>query len=176
MTRFALRLTTCTCLTLLLAWTNQGYSQSTVYKHVDEAGNVLYSDSPQSSDDEPVALPPINTQPAPSVSSTSSRKAVNEQPEYILEISHPKHDTTITPGQTEVMVSGHLSPGAREPLHFELLLDGDSYSQNSSPSFLISPIYRGTHTLTIRALDEYGDTVVTSESIQIHVIRPTVSN
>ena len=33
-----------------------------IYKHVDEQGNVSYSDSPQSQDARPMELPPINTQ------------------------------------------------------------------------------------------------------------------
>ncbi|TXI18493.1 MAG: DUF4124 domain-containing protein [Nitrosomonas sp.] len=51
---------------LLVLWT--GLSQAGVYKHVDEKGNVTYSNVP-SSNAKKIDLPPIVVVPSPSVNS-----------------------------------------------------------------------------------------------------------
>lgn len=149
-----------------------------IYKHVDENGNVHYSDSPQSNDDELVELPPINAQPAEAGYSSEDRprRTQDDRGEYEVFIDNPVHDTTVPPGQTQVGVSGYVQPGMNFPAQFDLLYDGQVVQSNDTPVFVIDNLERGTHTLSIRVFDEFGVNIATSESIQIHVQRPTVRN
>ena len=148
-----------------------------IYKHVDEQGNVSYSDSPQSQNAKPMELPPINTQLSepPGVSDVSIPGLPGEQADYAITIQSPYNDTTIAPGQSFVTVSAQMEPQPTFEARYELIFDGDFSQSASTPIFTIEPLFRGTHTIAIRVIDEYGVNIATSESIQIHVQRPTVS-
>lgn len=148
-----------------------------IYKHVDENGNVSYSDSSQSANDEIIKLEPINTQTSQHEETFQPNATSNlDQPiDYQLVIDNPLNDTTITPGQSFVGISGYMEPGADFATQFELIYDGQVVQANDSPAFVIDQLERGTHTISIRVLDEYGVNIATSQRIQIHVQRPSVA-
>lgn len=149
-----------------------------IYKHVDEQGNVSYSDSPQSQDARPMELPPINTQISETAGAGELPRAIkpgSEQADYSIRIESPANDTTIPPGQSSVTITGRLEPSASFSARYELLFDGEFNQSANSPVFTIDQLNRGTHSVAIRVIDEYGVNIATSQSIQIHVQRPTVS-
>ncbi len=167
-----------TSLFILLVLAFASLAGDKVYKHVDEDGTVHYSDSPKDPSDEALELPPANTLAPPSDQDIRfyKRQSPEARPNYQLQLTSPVHDSTITPGQQSVSVSGNLTPKPEQSVSYELLFDGQVYGQGGSPSFTVTPLYRGTHTLQLRAIDPSGKTLATSQSVSIHVIRPTVLN
>ncbi|BFM09365.1 DUF4124 domain-containing protein [Halioxenophilus aromaticivorans] len=148
-----------------------------IYKHVDAQGNVSYSDSPQDKDAKAMELPPINTQSSENLQpqGTPTPPQLSEQADYSISIDSPSNDVTIPPGQASVTVSAVVQPNPEFTARYELVLDGEFSQSSSAPVFNIEPLYRGTHTLSIRMIDEYGVNIASSESVTIHVQRPTVS-
>lgn len=163
---------------LLVVVTGFCQAQSTIYRHVDSNGKVTYSDSPLSNEDTEVELPPLNTSETDdgdqgySDPSPEPREAIS----YQLDIQTPANDSTIPPGASAIIVAASLTPPARQPLTFELVFNGEALLQATSPNFTIEEPFRGSHSIRIQAFDDNGDWVAESDTITVHVIRPTVRN
>jgi len=149
-----------------------------IYKHVDAQGNVTYSDSPMGSDDQAITLPPVNTQ---NMSEGDSGRGYDTAPvadeiDYQMFIDLPENDSSIPPGQTSVVVSGHLDPAAEFPAEFALVYDGQVIQTSGTPQFSIPQLFRGSHSISIQVIDDQGVTIANSSTVTIHVVRPTVAN
>ncbi|MCD9459308.1 DUF4124 domain-containing protein [Marinibactrum halimedae] len=154
-------------------------AQPPIYKTVDENGNITYSDNPPDKDSKPYQLPSINSQPAHSTEGfpKAREKTTTQATEnYYISIASPADDQAIPPGQLSVSIVGSIEPAPKEALTFELVVDGSVALTGSSPTFVLSPLLRGTHIASIRAIDKDGNLVTASNNITFHVIRPNVSN
>lgn len=147
-----------------------------IYKSVDEHGNVTYSDSP-SKNSKVVELPTINSQ-IPIDGEAAPRLFPGDTEEkpvkYKLTISEPANDTAIPPGQLSFSIQASIKPQPTTALTYTLVYDGNEQQTSSAPSFVINHPLRGSHNIAIKAKLE-GKTVASSNSITVHVIRPTVS-
>ncbi len=151
-----------------------------IYKTVDDEGRVTYSDQPpkQSQQAESPELPPLNSVPEqrPSPSRNKAERATESEPEvqYTIELMAPQPDAHLTPEQRDLPISVYLDP-ALQPEHTLIYyLDDEPVAETRSLQHTVQEIYRGTHTVQVEVLDAQGQTLSSSDSVTIHVHRPSL--
>ncbi|WP_242457991.1 DUF4124 domain-containing protein [Halomonas sp. YLGW01] len=156
---------------------------ATVYRHVDEQGNVSYSDRPQQG--EAVELAPLTVVPAPRASSTftgrDTAKAATPSPPFLpystFRIASPGDEQTLPTGYAgNVQVEVAIEPALREDHRVRLLLDGRlSQSALHSDAFMLTNLDRGEHQLVAELLDADGRVRHRSEPVTLFVQRASVN-
>ncbi|MEM9305151.1 MAG: DUF4124 domain-containing protein [Pseudomonadota bacterium] len=154
----------------------------TIYKHVDEDGNVTFSDEPMSEDAVEVDLPAISVistqQQAPAEVLAPEAPSEPEvlQPVYQrLQITRPRQEQTLFAAEGPVRVSVALDRPLQDGHQYRVFIDGDLRAEGREATFTIDPVYRGEHTLTAQVVDETGRTLTTSEPVTFFRRQPTVS-
>lgn len=175
---------------LLLALMPLAASAETVYRHVDEQGNVSYSDRPQRG--EAVTLSPLTVVPAPpqAPSSSASNGVSNAQrsgsiqsaaspflPYTTFRIASPKQEQTLPTGYAgNVQVELSIEPELRDDHQVRLLVDGQiSQSALHSTAFMVIGLERGEHQLVAELLDADGQVRHRSEPVTLFVQRASVN-
>jgi Domain of unknown function (DUF4124) len=162
-------------LTLALGFLVVGaYAQ--VYKHIDEKGNVTFSDK-KSPAAATVDISGINI--SKSVETSIRPDAVvpeptqHDKPTYkILVISAPKDGSIIPNGLVPLTVSTDIRPKLQEAHILQLLVDGNIHSESQSGSLTLSSVNRGKHTLQVKIVDLNKKTVKQSPTSTIFVYWP----
>ncbi len=149
-----------------------------IFRSVDENGNVVFSDTPpaQSRGAEPVDLPEMNEYPSQRPvyrqGETSETPPV-AAPRYAeVKVVSPHNDEAIrnNAGSVHVEISSDpvLAPGHT----LQLIMDGEVIAANTTGSFDLSYVDRGTHRLEARIIDDAtGDELARSEAVTFHLLR-----
>lgn len=154
-------------------------AQAEVYKRVDEAGNVYFSDEP-GPDAEKVQLPPIPTytppqySPRPATSRSEDARAGVTYTEFV--VVSPAPETTIRSNTGNVAMQVRLEPSLRSALghRIQFMVDGINQGEpgvGTSASF--QNLDRGSHTLSAVVLDGKGRTLRSADAVTIFVRRQT---
>lgn len=172
-----LRRTAAICCALLSCATLGVRADQTVYRVIDAQGKVSYTDTPPKSGAvEPVTLKEVNTQPA-----MEARKAQAPAPDAAaspytrIEIVSPANDSTIVPGQLNVIVQLEMEPTLQSGHLVQFYLDGAPQGPAAATtSIALSDLYRGSRAIHAAIVDAKGTRVAQSNSVVIHVKRPSV--
>jgi hypothetical protein len=153
-------------------------AQATVYRWVDADGVVHFSDQPHQGATE-IQVSEPQTYSAPKAGPTTSSvagKANDVNFRYTnCSVSSPAAESTI--GDTDsISVSLSLSPAPRATDRISLFYDGAAVpgSGGRSTGYTISPLDRGTHTLSVSVSDAAGAVLCQSEPVNIYVRQPSV--
>ena len=160
---------------LIMAASHAVGQTTKVYKIVNKDGSVSYSDQASQSAEE-LDIAPVSTIPALDIKSganiTRPDKA-NKQPYDTFKILAPENDSAFNSGSGSVTVTTSLAPALARRHMLSLYLDGTLISTQSSPSFQLDNIDRGTHSLTLKAINSAGKVLQsTSSTFTLH--RPKV--
>ena len=150
-----------------------------VYKHVDEQGNVTFSDQP-SQDSQRVDINPTNTAPPPAENVFPPRP----EPEpgepgaaYTLTITSPANETIIPRGPGNFSVTASVSPSLQGNHKLQLMMDGSPREEpQSSASWSLTNVFRGEHNIQVAAIDAEGKQLGISEPIKVFVFRPSTND
>ena len=162
-----------------------GQLHATVYRYVDEQGNVYFSDRKiEGATEQEVADPTvIEMAPAPKTSIPSESKTgpagTEKEPEFKgyvkAKITAPQHDGIVRDNSGNVNVSIETNPPFDKKLghKIQVFLDGQKLPLSFSEStFQLSGIDRGTHTIQLRVVDEKASkTLISSDKISFHMKR-----
>ncbi len=170
------------CLTATLVATSLLLSlpgQAEIYKTVDEHGNVTFTDSAPDRKSEPVELPPANTMPAVKRPEQSPQDAPDADEEAIkyshLSIVSPADESAIEHGPGDFTVTISVKPELAKGHALQLLMDGKPYGRATrAKAVQLTNVFRGTHQLQVKIIDEAGKTLKKSKSSSVHVFRPSV--
>ena len=157
-----------------------------IYRHVDENGNVTYSDEPADDDSKAMELEPLPEVSLPDGaarerldrSSESERDDGNsEQQGYqSIEITQPEHDSAFWRGDGLVVVRFQSQPSLRSGHRYALELDGERTRQSRNTSFTLENMNRGTHEVVIHVVNANGETVSSSDVTRFTLHRPSQLN
>lgn len=152
---------------------------ATVYKVVDEHGNVTYTDlpAPGAAQAEPVKLPIINRQPATEVRPAAAPEPPAGEPAggyRHASLSAPIHDTTLAAGESRLAVEVALEPALQEGHWVQVLIDGAAAGSPVQDTRQSLQLERGTHFLSATVLDGSGRVVAETGAVAVHVQRPIV--
>ncbi len=153
-------------LLLLLPWLM--VSAETVYKTVDEDGNVVFSDQP-SDDAEVIQLQEVQTIDNPNkarLPSTSNRREAADPAEYYQAFSFisPEPDEGYRNNAGNLSVSLSLQPGLQRGHKVVIKLDGNEIANGKALSASVQNVDRGTHSLSATVVDNAGKTLISANT------------
>lgn len=155
----------------------------TLYKITDKDGQITYTDVLPASEDfvvEEVSVPQPNTAMpvVPGAGPLDGTSAVaSPAPDYLTLISLPADGTTIAMGPGDFEVEAQASPALGIAERLQLEVDGAPFGAPQTNSrWQLSNIARGAHGLRVMRLDELGQTIDTSDTSTVYVLRPSVLN
>jgi hypothetical protein len=160
--------------TLMLLVSTAG-SAATIYKWVDEKGVTHYSDQPHENAKKVEVTSAQTYTPAP-VADTSARPT--PQPTSasynVCEIFVPENDEVFFNTQS-VTARVRLDPELQAGHRLAIALDGKRVSDSySGVEFTLSPVYRGSHSVTAVVEDaRTGQSICTTASVTFHVRQPS---
>ena len=168
---------------ITLVWAS-GLSAA-VYKSVDAQGNVVYTDEP-GGDAKPVKLPPLSTVPAPRFKSStpsSSPSSAESEPSAAtnyeqISIVSPTQDATLRDNTGAVPVNVVLEPELNSVAghRYRYYLDGQAQGKpTESGQISFANLDRGSHTVEAAVVDNTGQELIRSGSVQFFLHRQSVN-
>jgi len=158
---------------LLLAFVAHA-SAETVYKTVDEHGNVIYTDKP-SQEAEKIQIDELKTIKNPYadkyIYKPYTPKKEPEKKYDSLSITSPADDEAIRSNTGDVTITIAVKPGLGSDDQLQLLLDGKQVASGNGNRFALKNIDRGTHTVVVQVVDTDGKVIISSPSQQFHLLR-----
>ncbi|QIR15859.1 DUF4124 domain-containing protein [Shewanella aestuarii] len=149
---------------------------ATVYRWVDENGKVHYSDEPIANA-EVVELKD-NTQNKIALKETRIESVSPQKEEAVqLEITivSPFHEETIRDNSGNFDVTVSITPKLPNGVSLALFVDGTIKVQpQTSTVFQLRGIYRGEHTIVVKALDQNGKVLASSSPRKIFLHQASV--
>ena len=156
-------------------------AQAEVYRHVDQYGNVTYSDEPIDGG-ETVKVKPVTTITLPKPEAVQETDALRQQVAEqgaaydSVSFTYPQNDQAFHSGNGNVTFEVQSSPGLQNDHKYEVTLDGQPVGQTRSNQLTVENIYRGTHEARVHIVDSNGVQVKTGSPISFTVHRPSVQN
>ncbi len=131
-------------------------AQAQVFKTVDEAGNVSFSDRPTANSTEieiqqPNTVTPVEV-PSNSPSPATVTPAFKDYAELV--IRSPVDQQVIPNGRLPVTIVATIEPALRQGHQVRLLINGENSGTNVSGIFNLERLFRGTHTMQLEILDQ----------------------
>lgn len=166
---------------LILALAASSALAATVYRHVDENGNVTFSDEPIKGGDT-VDIKPVTTVtlPKPQVVERTDKLREEVQREGAVydrvAITSPEDGQAFQSGSGDVRFEVSSTPGLQKGHKYEVTIDGQPVGQSTSGSIVANNVYRGTHQANVSIVDANGVQVKTGTPISFTVHRPSVLN
>ena len=147
-----------------------------VYKSIDAAGNVIYTDTPPAVGAEPIDLPepstysPVNTRFSTRTNNPTPRKTLSYDK---LTINTPAAEETFR--ATSVTISATASPGLQGTHMAQFTLDGKPIGAPSkSLTASATDLTRGSHTVTVQIVDETGKVIKSASGVTFYVQRAAI--
>lgn len=161
---------------LILTWAP--HVSAEIYRWTDDAGNVIFSDTPRPGAEvvelsEPTIVPAITP---PSDRGTAQPRAL-ARPYETLAIARPAHETTLRNTRT-VNVGIEISPRLQTQFghRLQLLFDGQSVAPPAArTTFTLTDVERGAHTLQANVVTAQGEVIEQSPVAQFFVHQPSVA-
>ena len=172
-------------LSVLIALPFGALQAGEIYRHVDEQGNVTYTDEPPEKDSEPVELAPLpevsipDADRNPTTTSPQQEENGNAQEEGLykqVEIVEPEHDSAFWRGGGQVTIRARSEPALSDGHSYQLEFDGERGDTNRSGTFSLNNVNRGTHTIVVHILDSTGETITSSDTTRFTLHRPSRLN
>jgi hypothetical protein len=153
---------------------------ATVYKWVDENGVTHYSDQPHPGAKrvEVEAVQTYSAPPPPVSQPAAAPVAVIQGPVYkVCELYRPTADEVLFNVDT-VTAKLRVDPQMRAGDKVIIALDGKRLTDVSSAGeeFTVTPVFRGTHTISAEVVDPQGKTICQTSGITFHVRQASKSS
>ena len=175
----ALRRIAMICCTILSCTTLAAGADQTIYRVIDAQGKVSYTDTPpKDGSAEPIILKEVNTQPAMDTRKTDAPAAEAAATPYTqIEITSPANDSTVPPGQLNVVVQLQLEPVLQPGHRVQFYLDDKPQGPAAATTAItLGDLYRGSRSIHATVVDANGARVAQSNSVVIHVKRHSVKS
>lgn len=155
---------------LLCLWVSAAQSQ-TVYRVVDEQGNVTFTDNPDRGG-ETMTLAPLPSVSTSPVAASPRRQGHPGQPfmpydHFAIEV--PQAEESLRKDHTAVVVD--VAPPLREDHRIQLLVNGEiSQSALHSDAFWLAGLTTGQHQLQAELLDSRGRVQHRTDPVSIFIV------
>lgn len=148
-----------------------------VYKWVDKDGNIRYSDKPPPDDKKakPVELKPLTSLEAiaPPPESGATERAEAEQEAATggyrgFRFKRPQPDQTLSNIGTLLSVELDFEPALMPGHQLMVTFNGQDYQARAS-TVTLTNVFRGTHSISARIVDDQGKVLASTGPITFHV-------
>jgi hypothetical protein len=168
-------------LALLCVLASAAYAD--VYRSVNEAGEVVFTDVPTEGSVR-VELPPLSTVKPPEKSQASllvkQRIPEEKGPAYLrFEVATPEQDASIWDNQGNIKLGVLLEPAlqTRSGHRIQFFLDDQPYGvAEQSLVTHFKGLDRGTHTLGAAVVDAEGAPLISADPVTIHLHKASVQH
>jgi hypothetical protein len=135
----------------------------TVYKTVDEDGNIIFTDKP-SEEAEEIEIQKLETIENPNPPRyTPPKQAEEKLPQYkSLTVTSPENGAGIRSNNGNVTISLSLEPALSRGHKIIILMDGKEVGSGTSVS--LQNVDRGTHSINAKVVDANGETLISTSS------------
>lgn len=143
----------------------------TVYKTLDDEGNVIFSDVP-SEGTEVIKLQKAQTISLPEVKPLeyeSLKKETSENEYNRLVIISPENNATIRSNEGKISIDVEVEPELFEGDLLVLFMDGKEVSSGTSLQFALSDLERGMHTVDVGVKNEKDVFLKRSTKLVFHL-------
>lgn len=154
-------------------------AQSSIYRTVDENGNVVFTDAPPAGNKQPIeriekqhinSMPPPDQVEAPAAPESGSDDTATS---FTVEITAPVNETTIPNGPGNFSVSARVAPALDGGQSLQLFMDGAPWGDpQRGARWSLTNVFRGQHDITVAVLDGSGETLSMSDPVRVYVFRP----
>ncbi len=172
-----------------------GFAATTIYRTVDESGNVVFTDVPPTGGEreEAVNLNQGNSYSPPEQHAGDGARTVDEwlrdrengdtgggdraagSTGYdSVSIAAPANDATIRDNAGNVPVAAEVQPGLHEGDALQVFLDGVLRQSVTGTMAQLTNVDRGTHVVEVRIVNAAGNTVAGSQPVTFHLQRRSV--
>lgn len=163
--------------TLICIVASSAAGAATIYKWVDETGVTHYSDQPHPGAQK-IQVQAVQTYKAPAqrAPTLTARTSAPAGPVYsACLVTRPTSEEVFLNTQT-VPASVHVEPGLRAGDRLAVLLDGAPVPSNIplDREFMLTSVFRGAHSLSVRVEDSTGAEVCQSPAVTFNVRQPSV--
>lgn len=160
---------------LALALSSNAWAEgATVYKKVDENGNVRYSDTPFEGS-KAVEVAPISTikMTAPVVAPKATADETSAQlTQYkSLRITEPSPDQSYVNTGGQLTLSLAVEPNLAEADSIQIKLNGALRATQKSTTFSLTNLDRGSYVVSAEIVGPSGKTLLTSAPVTFHIKR-----
>jgi hypothetical protein len=153
-----------------------------VYRHVDEDGNVTYSDEAREGSEQ-VEVNPVSTVTLPSIDEIPRQEENNNEQEQEerqtyqqISFNAPADEQAFWSGSGNIEFSVSSEPPLMRGHMYQISLDGQIVGQSRSGTVAVQNVFRGTHEATVSVVNSEGQPVQTGEAITFTLHRPSVLN
>ena len=143
----------------------------TVYKTVDEEGNVFFSDKPSAGAEE-ITVKEAQTINIPEAKPFITKSVKEKETDRIytkLELISPEDDTTIHDNEGKLNVQLMLEPELDEKDLIVIFVDGKAVMSGKESQYLLTNIDRGTHTIALVVQNENDKVLLRSNEVKVHL-------
>lgn len=168
------------CTILLSLSLSSTLSAATVYKKIDDNGNLVFSDEPFEGA-EALDVPPVPTINLRVPSTPTHTPSTPTKPEpakgyTALSITSPVNDSSLvnTGGLGTVTVSS--SPALQPNHQYKLLINGESKGSQSSNRFPLTNLFRGAHTAVVQIVSDNGEVIIVSPPSTFYVRQHSIKH
>lgn len=160
------------CILLLLLLPSLALADS-VYRTLDEQGNVIFTDQPSPGAEriEIKQAPAVEFRKIEIPERRERQQQKTEQYYQELFIQQPSIEQTIHDNQGNLSVSVAVVPELKQGHRLLLELDGQQIAEQAAPLFQLQNIDRGAHAVSVRILDQNGQTVLASAPVTFYLRR-----
>lgn len=145
-----------------------------VYKHVDEDGNVTYTDEPLEGAERLESSEPESTYrfrtPERLDTSGQADPQEPEAPYQSVRILQPQPEGTVRDNRGIVEVRVGTEPQLRQGHSVQYVLDGEAQGE-PAPELTrrLTEVHRGEHQVQVRIIDGNGETIAESEPVTFYM-------
>ena len=150
----------------LLLLTFMGFAVAeTVYKSVDEDGNIIFTDKPSQNAEE-IKLQKLQTikNPNPAKHTPKPKQPKQEALYKTFLVSNPAEGAGIRSNNGSVSISLSLQPPLRPSHSIIITVDGKEVSNGSSNRVSVQNLNRGAHSISASVVDGSGKQIISTSS------------
>ncbi len=142
-------------------------NSETVYKTVDEDGNIIFTDKPSEGSEE-IKLKKLQTikNPNPAKYKPTPKPTIkNQDTRYgTFLIANPADGSGLRSNAGNITISVSLEPPLRSGHQIVITLDGKEVSNGSASSASVQNVERGAHNISASVVDESGKQLKSTSS------------
>ena len=165
-------------------------AHAAVYKHVDEEGRLIkFSDQPQKPGDKPLDMPkpameykseapPKKAKPQRKTNQPVRKEKERKEKKSVIAytavaIMKPENNEAIraNSGSFPIEVVSQPTLDNRSGHRYVIMVDGEKHTQNTSNKFNLENMERGEHSISVEIWDREGNSMASSSSTTIYVLR-----
>ena len=142
------------------------------YRIVHPDGTVEFSDQPQQGSEE-IDLPEAQSIHTPKTrvkSPSTPQKSEKKAHQYTdFKVLSPAQDAVLRNLQGSLTVSLSVAPQLAPKHQIVVIFDGKEAARGTALSYTLKEVYRGSHTVSAKILNERGKTLKSTAGITFHV-------